>query len=144
VGQQATSRQDGGHHEQQACHPFHRCPLGRCPSDESAILEPASPGPLEHYRSLDPREADKADFSLQTVGVGEASVGASASVEMHLVAPGPAYWGHSGAREPLVITVKPQSGAYESLPGPDQGGDAALRSSTACDSSAAKYSHRSS
>lgn len=76
-------------------------------SDElQPIFDCNNPEPVVHYLRIAPRESDKAEFVLQVVGPGQVMLRASASFEVHLGYPGPAYWGSSSSG-PLVITVTP-------------------------------------
>ncbi len=68
------------------------------------IFEPNSSTPILHLVGIHPGEADIAEFVLQAVGPGEATLSTSASFEVHLGYPGPAYWGGSSS-EPLTLTV---------------------------------------
>lgn len=70
------------------------------------IFEPNPPTPILHLVGIHPGEADAAEFVLRAVGPGEATLSASASFEVHLGYPGPAYWGGSSSA-PLMITVMP-------------------------------------
>lgn len=53
---------------------------------------------------IEPGESDAAEFVLRAVRPGKATLRASASFEVHLSYPGPAYWGTSGSG-PLLVTV---------------------------------------
>jgi len=76
-------------------------------SDESQpIFDPNNPEPVVHYLGVAPGQSDAEEFVLQAVGSGQATLNASASFEVHLGYPGPAYWG-AGSTGPLVITVMP-------------------------------------
>ena len=76
-------------------------------SDEpQPTFDPSDPEPVAHYLEIAPGESDKAEFVLQAVRPGEATLRGSASFEVHLGYPGPAYWGSSSSG-PLVITVMP-------------------------------------
>jgi hypothetical protein len=44
---------------------------------------------------------------LKAVAEGQAAITASASFEVHLGYPGPAYWGYSTSGEPMIIRVAP-------------------------------------
>ena len=70
------------------------------------VLEPSSPEPVVHYYGIAPGQSDSEEFQLRAVGLGEATLSASASFEVHLGYPGPAYWGSSSS-EPLTINVMP-------------------------------------
>jgi hypothetical protein len=70
----------------------------------SLIFVPDSPTSVTHSLALNTGETDTVTFSLRTVGFGEASLRVSASFEVHLEYPGPAYWGyHSTA--PITVNV---------------------------------------
>jgi len=76
-------------------------------SDEpQPIFDPDNPEPVVHYLGVAPGQSDAEEFTLQAVGPGQATLSASASFEVHLGYPGPAYWGASGTG-PLAITVTP-------------------------------------
>jgi hypothetical protein len=76
-------------------------------SDEpEPIFDPATPEPVVHYLAVGPGGSDAQEFVLTAVGPGEATLSASASFEVHLGYPGPAYWGYSGSG-PLTVTVAP-------------------------------------
>ena len=70
------------------------------------IIEALTPLPVIHYLAVAPGNYDQADFMLQAVGAGQATLRAYASFEVHLGYPGPAYWASSSAL-PLVITWTP-------------------------------------
>jgi hypothetical protein len=70
----------------------------------SSILVPDSPISVTHYLALEPGETDTVTFSLQTIGVGEAVLQTSASFEVHLGYPGPAYWAYDSTA-PVSVTV---------------------------------------
>lgn len=74
--------------------------------EAQAILDPSRPESVVHYLGIAPGESDVAEFVLRAVGPGQAAVSASASFEVHLGYPGPAYWGESSTG-PLEITVTP-------------------------------------
>ncbi len=67
-------------------------------------LAPESPLSVTHSIALKPGEVDVALFSLQTIGVGDATLQASASFEVHLGYPGPAYWAYDSTK-PLSVSV---------------------------------------
>ncbi len=73
---------------------------------EPPVFEPNPPAPILHLVGIPPGESDAAEFVLQAVAPGDATLSASASFEVHLGYPGPAYWGGSSS-EPLMITVMP-------------------------------------
>jgi hypothetical protein len=75
-------------------------------SEGHDVLAPTRPEPIEHGLAVDPGESDSAEFALRAVAVGEVALRATASFEVHLRYPGPAYWGGSGT-SPLVVTVVP-------------------------------------
>jgi hypothetical protein len=47
------------------------------------------------------------EFVLRAVKSGQVTLTASASFEVHLGYPGPAYWAGSNVKEPLIVIVKP-------------------------------------
>ncbi len=69
-------------------------------------LEPLDPEPLMHSLAVQPGQSDSAQFSLQGANPGQAALSASASYEVHLGYPGPAYWGYASSAE-LTLTVSP-------------------------------------
>ncbi len=71
---------------------------------QGILFEPSSPESVEHYLMIEPGESDAAEFVLRAVRPGKATLRASASFEVHLSYPGPAYWGTSGSG-PLLVTV---------------------------------------
>jgi hypothetical protein len=71
------------------------------------ILEPVDPEPVSHGRGISTGAVDRAEFVLRAVRPGQVQVGATVSYEVHLGSAGGAYWGQSGAAEPLVIAVGP-------------------------------------
>ncbi|MGD9030111.1 MAG: lamin tail domain-containing protein, partial [Anaerolineae bacterium] len=74
------------------------------PAGPEPVLTPSDPAPVAHYLGIGPGHSDAAEFALQAAGPGQAVLRASASFEVHLGHPGPAYWGGSSA-VPLTITV---------------------------------------
>jgi hypothetical protein len=72
----------------------------------SSIFAPNSPEPVEHYLAVAPGQSDTVEFELSAISGGQATLMASASFEVHLGYPGPAYWGSSSGG-PLFITVAP-------------------------------------
>jgi hypothetical protein len=66
-----------------------------------SLLEPA-----QHYLKVDRGEADTVQFVLHAASVGEVTLKAAGSFEVHLGYPGPAYWGSAGSSA-LVVTVEP-------------------------------------
>jgi hypothetical protein len=77
-------------------------------SDTSeSIFTPENPEPVVHYLAVGQGQSDLAEFTLTATASGQATLTASVSYEVHLGYPGPAYWGSTSAREPLLITVTP-------------------------------------
>ena len=70
-----------------------------------SVLSPDQPEPVVHSLAVAPGESDASEFELHAVGPGQATIGATASFEVHLGYPGPAYWTGASA-SPLVITVE--------------------------------------
>ena len=60
-------------------------------------LAPEKPDAIIHYLGLNPGETDTVTFTLDTIGVGEVFLRVSASFEVHLGYPGPAYWSSAAA-----------------------------------------------
>lgn len=76
-------------------------------AEEESIFDPSQPQSVVHYLAVPPGQSDMAEFVLRAVESGQATLAASASFEMHLGYPGPAYWAGSSTKEPLVVIVKP-------------------------------------
>lgn len=76
------------------------------PEGTTPIFDPADPQPVTHGVGLGQGNSDTAEFVLQATAPGRATLSGSASFEVHLGYPGPAYWG-SAATDPLVISVTP-------------------------------------
>jgi len=76
--------------------------------EAKSILNPNQPEAVVHHLAVPPGQSDTAAFVLRAVQPGQATVTASASFEVHLSYPGPAYWGGSHSKEPLLLTVEPQ------------------------------------
>jgi len=74
--------------------------------DGQPVFDPEQPEPAVHYLGVAPGQSDAAEFILRAVGPGRATLSASASFEVHLGYPGPAYWGGSSAG-PLEMAVRP-------------------------------------
>ncbi|MCP4537482.1 MAG: DUF11 domain-containing protein [Chloroflexi bacterium] len=70
------------------------------------IFDLSNPALVVHYLGVGLGQSDAAEFVLQAVRPGQATVHATTSFEVHLGYPGPAYWDGSGSG-PLVITVTP-------------------------------------
>jgi hypothetical protein len=71
------------------------------------ILAPDPPEPLVHSLALAPGQSDSADFELRATAAGQAVLMASASFEVHLGYPGPAYWGYTSSPELQIVSVEP-------------------------------------
>lgn len=77
-------------------------------SDEpEPILTPDPPEPLVHSLAVAPGQTDAADFELQAIAAGQATLMATASFEVHLGYPGPAYWGYTASQELFIVIVEP-------------------------------------
>jgi hypothetical protein len=74
--------------------------------EPEAIFDPDNPEPVVHYLGIAPGQSDAAEFVLRAVESGQATLRATASFEVHLGYPGPAYWGY-GSTGPLTMTVTP-------------------------------------
>jgi hypothetical protein len=72
------------------------------------ILEPNPPEPVVHSLGIQPGQSDTITYTLQVVGAGVITISISASFEVHLGYPGPAYWSNDNS-EPITITVQPPS-----------------------------------
>lgn len=72
----------------------------------TSIFEPANPEPVVHSLGVGPGQSDAAEFGLEAVAGGQATVTASVSYEVHIGYPGPAYWAASTG-EPLRVIVAP-------------------------------------
>ena len=70
------------------------------------ILTPDKPAPIVHELAVAPGRSDATTFSLRAVSAGRVTLKASASYEVHLGYPGPAYWGNVSSQS-LVIAVTP-------------------------------------
>ena len=70
-----------------------------------SIFTPDHLEPVVHYLAVGSGQSDSVEFDLTAVAGGQATLTASVSYEVHLAAG--AYWGMSGTREPLTITVVP-------------------------------------
>ena len=70
------------------------------------ILTPDKPAPIVHELAVAPGRSDATTFSLRAVSAGRVTLNASASYEVHLGYPGPAYLG-SASSQSLVIAVTP-------------------------------------
>ena len=58
--------------------------------------------PVVHYLAVAPGQSDTAEFDLRAIADGQVTLSASASFEVHLGYPGPAYWGSSSSGEHLI------------------------------------------
>ena len=61
--------------------------------EPGSFLEPSDPEPIVHYMAVDPGQSDAVDFVLRAAEAGRTTLSATASFEVHLGYPGPAYWG---------------------------------------------------
>jgi hypothetical protein len=75
-------------------------------SKGTSVLEPGVPQPVEHSLAIRTGESDTAEFVLLAANPGRVTLSASASFEVHLDYPGPAYWSNAGTGR-LKITVEP-------------------------------------
>ena len=75
--------------------------------EPGSFLEPSDPEPIVHSLGVEPGESDTADFVLRGAEAGRATLSATASFEVHLGYPGPAYWGASGSERALEIVILP-------------------------------------
>jgi len=85
------------------------------PENEQPIFEPNRHAPILHLLGVHPGESDAAEFVLQAVGPGGATLSAGASFEVHLGYPRSAYWGGSSS-DPLTITVVPAAASSSPTP----------------------------
>ena len=76
------------------------------PLGTGGLLEPVTPVEMLHYVGLYWGQHDEASFVLRALAPGQAELRASASFEVHLGYPGPAYWS-AAATDPLTVTVSP-------------------------------------
>ncbi len=74
--------------------------------DTESPVDPSHLQPVEHSRMVKPGDSDAAGFTLRAVQSGRAVLRGTASFEVHLDYPGPAYWS-SSSTGPLVLTVEP-------------------------------------
>jgi hypothetical protein len=72
----------------------------------NSVLDPSDPEPLAHSVSLREGRTHSMAFLLQAVGIGRADLSASATYEVHLGYPGPAYWGASASRRVGVAVLE--------------------------------------
>lgn len=72
------------------------------------ILEPNPPAPIVHSLGIGSGQSDIITYTLQVVGAGVLTINISASFEVHLGYPGPAFWSGDNS-EPITITVQPLS-----------------------------------
>jgi hypothetical protein len=70
-----------------------------------AVLLPSRPEPVVHSLAVAPGQVDVAEFTFAAAAAGQVTLTASASFEVHLGYPGPAYWGQAAAPAPLQLTV---------------------------------------
>jgi len=70
------------------------------------VLAPASPDPILHSYGVGLEQTDTAVFVLTAIREGEIELTGTASFEVHLGYPGPAYWG-SASSGPVNIQVEP-------------------------------------
>jgi uncharacterized repeat protein (TIGR01451 family) len=68
------------------------------------IFDPSHPEPVSHELGIGRGQSDTAEFVLKAVRPGQATLRGTASFEVHLGYPGPAYWGYS-VTGPLMVTV---------------------------------------
>lgn len=67
-----------------------------------SVFAPSDLEPVVHYLAVAPGQSDTAEFELRATADGQATLSASASFEVHLGYPGPAYWGSSSTGEHLI------------------------------------------
>jgi hypothetical protein len=72
-----------------------------------SIFAPDPPEPVVHSLAVAPGQSDSADFDLRAIAAGLAILRASASFEVHLGYPGPAYWGYAASPELRIEAVEP-------------------------------------
>ena len=72
-----------------------------------AILAPPVPEPVVHSLAVAPGQSDTAEFEFRAMAAGQVTLTASASFEVHLGYPGPAYWGYTASRELRILAVAP-------------------------------------
>lgn len=82
-------------------------PQFRLIGGESAAALLELPEPAVHNLGVPPGGTDMETFVLEVVGPGVVELGASASFEVHVGYPGPAYWGSASTGEPLRLVVLP-------------------------------------
>ncbi len=86
--------------------PLYRLYINLGSDEPESIFTPDSPEPVTHYLAVAPGQSDTVEFNLKATASGQATLLATASFEVHLGYPGPAYWGSSGTGS-FVITVEP-------------------------------------
>lgn len=65
------------------------------------------PEPVVHSLAVAPGGSDNTVFPLDAVSAGEVQLRATASFEVHVGHPGPAYWGSAATGEPVTLTIMP-------------------------------------
>ncbi len=72
----------------------------------TSLFEPAAPEPVFHSIGIDPGGSDSAAFIVRAASPGDVPLYGTASFEVHLGYPGPAYWA-TAASQPLNFHVSP-------------------------------------
>ncbi|MGW8251607.1 MAG: hypothetical protein ACWGO1_13260 [Anaerolineales bacterium] len=75
------------------------------PEGDTSPFEPAAVEPVLHSIGLRDGEQDMAYFILQATAPGEVTIMVTASFEVHLGYPGPAYWA-GAASQPLRVIIR--------------------------------------
>jgi hypothetical protein len=71
---------------------------------DAHLVQPTELEPIIHSVALRDGEHDEAYFTLKAVAPGKAELKVSASFEVHLGYPGPAYWA-TAASQPVIIEI---------------------------------------
>jgi hypothetical protein len=71
---------------------------------DAYLVQPTELEPIIHSVALRDGEHDEAYFTLKAVAPGKAELKVSASFEVHLGYPGPAYWA-TAASQPVIIEI---------------------------------------
>jgi hypothetical protein len=70
----------------------------------ASVFDPDPPEPVTHYLGIPPGASDAVEFVRTATSPGQATLRVTASFEVHLGYPGPAYWSGSST-EPLEFQV---------------------------------------
>jgi hypothetical protein len=79
-------------------------PQYRLVVEPAGVLTFTSPSVTSHSLAVAVGGEDRADFTLRAESAGQAVFNSTASFEVHIGYPGPAYWGMA-ASQPVTVTV---------------------------------------